>query len=108
MRLVADTKREQADTDDAAFVLCPLFSVRCRCCCWAVVPSWPQVELDTSTWPRQYPTAIPRQHNGCDCGVFAAMYAERLGAGRRLGFTQQDMPYLRQKLTVQLVQKRVD
>lgn len=75
----------------------------------------PQVQLDTSGWKRLYPTNIPRQDNDWDCGVFTAMYAERFGQHgaqqgrrRRLGFSQSDMPYLRQKMTCQLVQLRVE
>lgn len=32
---------------------------------------------DTSKWPRHYPTAIPWQRNGSDCGVFAIQVASQ-------------------------------
>lgn len=33
------------------------------------------VELDMSNW-RSENVGVPRQHNGCDCGVHCCMYAE--------------------------------
>ncbi len=27
-------------------------------------------------WPRLFPKNIPQQENGCDCGVFAILFAE--------------------------------
>lgn len=41
---------------------------------------------------------IPEQYNGNDCGVFTLMYAEHLGRGGDLNFSQADMPDLRVKV----------
>lgn len=33
--------------------------------------------LDTSTWQRKFnPGTVPRQRNGCDCGVFSIMWVQ--------------------------------
>lgn len=38
---------------------------------------------------------MPQQQNGCDCGVFALMFAEHLSRDAPLDFDQQDMQYFR-------------
>ncbi|PNH04266.1 Sentrin-specific protease 1 [Tetrabaena socialis] len=43
---------------------------------------------DTSKWAIEFPKNIPRQRNGCDCGVFAIMFADRLGLGVPFDFDQ--------------------
>ena len=40
---------------------------------------------DAPRWPREALTSVPQQHNGCDCGVFAIMFAAYGGAGRCAG-----------------------
>ena len=49
------------------------------------------IEVNLDQWETIYPKDIPRQHNGCDCGVFTVMYANRLGLGRGFDFQTQDM-----------------
>ncbi|KAG2441518.1 hypothetical protein HXX76_003140 [Chlamydomonas incerta] len=64
---------------------------------------------DTSTWSVEFPKNIPTQRNGCDCGVFAIMFADRRGAG--LGawdFDQPDMELLRRRVLQRLIRLRVD
>ena len=34
--------------------------------------------LDTSRWERLFPLDIPRQDNGCDCGVFTVKFGDYL------------------------------
>ncbi|KXZ50406.1 hypothetical protein GPECTOR_16g579 [Gonium pectorale] len=63
---------------------------------------------DTSKWRREFPKAIPEQRNGCDCGVFSIMFADRLGAGAALDFSQADMELLRVKVLHRLMRLRVD
>ncbi|KAG1673549.1 hypothetical protein FOA52_003849 [Chlamydomonas sp. UWO 241] len=50
-----------------------------------------KVELDTSSWVRVHRSDVPRQRNGCDCGMFTILYADRLGLGRAFDFTQNDV-----------------
>ncbi|EFJ49990.1 hypothetical protein VOLCADRAFT_58901 [Volvox carteri f. nagariensis] len=63
---------------------------------------------DTSKWQVEFPKNIPEQHNGCDCGVFSIMFADRRGAGLPFDFSQRDMPLLRIKVLQRIVQMRVD
>lgn len=43
------------------------------------------------SWPELYPSDIPRQTNGCDCGVFSLLFCNRLGAGMAFDFDQPDL-----------------
>ena len=33
-------------------------------------------DVDLDHWPRRFPKDIPQQHNGCDCGMFAILFAD--------------------------------
>lgn len=46
---------------------------------------------DTESWPELWPEDIPRQCNGCDCGVFALLFCSRLGLGAPFDFHQDDL-----------------
>lgn len=51
-----------------------------------------KVTWDTSGWEEVYPTDIPQQQNGFDCGVFALMFCNRMGLkGGAFDFRQQDI-----------------
>ncbi len=63
---------------------------------------------DTCAWRVEYPTAIPRQLNGCDCGMFAIMFADCLGRGVGFNFDQSDMELLRVQVLHRLLSLRVD
>jgi sentrin-specific protease 1 len=54
-----------------------------------------QLEVDRAEWAVEVPKAIPRQHNGCDCGVFALAYAEHAARDAPLAFHQDDMEDMR-------------
>ena len=54
--------------------------------------------VDTSGWAAEHPKAIPRQMNGCDCGVFMHKYAGYIASGCPLTFTQADMAYFRRRI----------
>jgi sentrin-specific protease 1 len=55
--------------------------------------------VDTSELGRpEHPKAIPRQMNGCDCGVFMLKYADYIASGCPLTFTQADMGYFRRRI----------
>ena len=56
---------------------------------------------------RRYVCEVPIQHNGCDCGVFALQFAERLSRGAPLDFHQRDMQYFRAKIAADIMSLRV-
>lgn len=50
----------------------------------------------TSDWAEDFPPDLPRQQNGCDCGVFALMACNRLGLkGGVFDFNQEGMSNIR-------------
>ena len=53
---------------------------------------------DTSSWKLECAKNIPQQMNGSDCGVFSCMFAEYICGNKKITFTQQDMPYFRNKM----------
>lgn len=60
-------------------------------------------------WSFVFVENVPRQWNGCDCGVFAIMIAESVSQdldpwGR---FTQEDMPLLRRRIAADLVRNEI-
>lgn len=46
---------------------------------------------------------LPRQHNGCDCGVFVCKAAEAISLGAPLFFSQSDMPHVRRRIVLELL-----
>ena len=66
---------------------------------------------DVESWPVLFPQDIPEQRNGWDCGVFAATYAEVesrcMGRPKHFGFDQRDMPDLRVRMCVELLDQKV-
>ncbi|KAJ8677928.1 hypothetical protein QAD02_013715 [Eretmocerus hayati] len=46
---------------------------------------------------------IPRQTNGSDCGVFSCMFAEYICSNRELNFSQDNMPYFRNKMIYEIL-----
>jgi sentrin-specific protease 1 len=61
--------------------------------------SWELISTDKDT---------PQQDNGTDCGVFTCVFAYYLSLNLELRFTARDMPYFRQRLTIDILRKRVD
>ncbi|XP_024883785.1 sentrin-specific protease 1-like [Temnothorax curvispinosus] len=53
---------------------------------------------DMSDWEFYSAKNIPQHTNGSDCGVFSCMFAEYICANREITFTQDDMPYFRDKI----------
>ena len=60
--------------------------------------------MDLSNWSQVTAKQIPQQMNGSDCGVFACKFAEYLARRAKLSFTQQNMPYFRQRMIYEIVQ----
>ena len=46
----------------------------------------------------RYPSDIPKQYNGCDCGVFALAFADYASRDAPLTFSQKHMELLRLKI----------
>ncbi|XP_043480079.1 sentrin-specific protease-like isoform X1 [Leptopilina heterotoma] len=62
---------------------------------------------DTSDWKLDSVKDIPQQMNGSDCGVFSCMFAEFICAKRNITFTQQDMPYFRNKMAYEILKGKL-
>lgn len=58
--------------------------------------------FDTSGWIKESVTDCPRQMNGSDCGVFSCMFAEYVTRDHRINFSQDNMPYFRQKMILEI------
>ncbi|XP_043274907.1 sentrin-specific protease-like [Venturia canescens] len=63
--------------------------------------------FDTSGWKLESVTKTPQQMNGSDCGVFSCMFAEYITANRKITFTQQDMPYFRNKMVYEILKAKL-
>merc|ERR1739838_940994 len=50
---------------------------------------------------------IPRQMNGSDCGMFTLKYSEYLSRNASITFTQEDMPYYRQRMVYEIVNNKI-
>lgn len=60
--------------------------------------------LDVSKWEHVYVDNIPRQLNGCDCGMFMLKYADFHSRGSSLNFQQADMDYFRRRTAWEILQ----
>lgn len=58
--------------------------------------------------PRRSPNDIPKQLNGCDCGVFALMFAEYQSRDAPFTFDQRHMEYFRVKVVADIMSLKVD
>jgi len=63
--------------------------------------------LDVASWP-VVEAAVPRQNDSCSCGLFALMVANSFAMRSPLAFSQEDMPAIRQRLTVDLLLDRIE
>lgn len=62
---------------------------------------------DMNDWKLQSAKDIPQQMNGSDCGVFSCMFAEYVCANKKITFTQQDMPYFRNKMVYEILKSKL-
>ena len=65
-------------------------------------------DYDLSEWTEYTPGDIPAQDNGYDCGVFICKFADYLSENLDLDFTQRDTPYFRDRMVLELTEKRVE
>lgn len=62
---------------------------------------------DMSDWKLHSAKNIPQQMNGSDCGVFSCMFAEYVCANKKITFTQDDMPYFRNKMVYEILKGKL-
>ncbi|XP_044750575.1 sentrin-specific protease-like isoform X2 [Coccinella septempunctata] len=58
---------------------------------------------DTSEFTAECVRDIPQQMNGSDCGMFSCTFAEFYSRDAKFTFKQDDMPYLRSKMVVEII-----
>ena len=63
--------------------------------------------FDTSDFELENVKDIPRQMNGSDCGMFTLKYSEYLSRNASITFTQEDMPYYRQRMVYEIVNNKI-
>ena len=61
-------------------------------------------EYDVSQWQLYVPPNVPRQLNGCDCGVFTYKFAECAAFDEPIDFEQADMPKIRLDMILNLME----
>jgi Ulp1 family protease len=87
--------------------VCRLAAQRPLIPCPALVHPPPRQELDTSSWPVLTPQ-VRLQENGCDCGVFTMLFANRVSLGRGFDFRQSDVRlWARVRVANELLQKQL-
>lgn len=64
-------------------------------------------EFDFSGWEDVYPPNPPQQNNASDCGVFTICFAESLSRGVPFAFQQARMPYMRERIGVEIVTQKL-
>lgn len=58
---------------------------------------------DTSDFTAECVRDIPQQMNGSDCGMFSCTFAEFYSRNAKFTFKQENMPYLRSKMVVEIM-----
>ncbi|XP_021727728.1 ubiquitin-like-specific protease ESD4 [Chenopodium quinoa] len=65
-------------------------------------------EIDLHSWKQEFVEDLPEQENGFDCGVFMIKYADFYSRGLGLHFSQENMPYFRQRTAKEILRLRAD
>jgi sentrin-specific protease 1 len=65
-------------------------------------------KVDPSDWTVIFDNNSPRQGNGHDCGVFTILVADYLSDDLPLTFTQEQIPFFRQKITSTILRGSLD
>lgn len=60
-------------------------------------------KYDTNDFELENMEDIPQQMNGSDCGMFACTFAEFVTRNAKITFKQEDMPYFRKKMVVEIM-----
>ncbi|EGT58189.1 hypothetical protein CAEBREN_15613 [Caenorhabditis brenneri] len=66
-----------------------------------------QVQFDFTGWKIYQMEDGPRQTNGSDCGVFSCQFGEWASRRQSPCFTQQNMPYFRERMTYEIVEQKL-
>ncbi|KAL1490382.1 hypothetical protein ABEB36_013091 [Hypothenemus hampei] len=61
------------------------------------------ISYNTSEFTLENMENIPQQMNGSDCGMFSCTFAEFISRNAKITFGQEDMPYLRKKMIVEIM-----
>uniref|UniRef100_A0A915PK57 Ubiquitin-like protease family profile domain-containing protein n=1 Tax=Setaria digitata TaxID=48799 RepID=A0A915PK57_9BILA len=64
-------------------------------------------EFDLSDWQLVNREDIPQQMNGSDCGMFACKFAEYVTRRAQISFSQEHMPYFRERMVYEICQKKL-
>lgn len=64
-------------------------------------------DFNVADWSNYCPKDIPHQQNGYDCGVFTCKFAEAQSRNAPYNFSQKDMLETRQKMVLEIVNKKV-
>lgn len=62
-----------------------------------------KIAYRTAAWKLECAKDIPEQMNGSDCGMFSCKFAEFKSRLAPLDFTQEDMPYFRQRMVYEII-----
>eukprot|EP01119_Soliformovum_irregulare_P018472 TRINITY_DN5677_c0_g1_i1.p1 TRINITY_DN5677_c0_g1~~TRINITY_DN5677_c0_g1_i1.p1 ORF type:complete len:536 (+),score=127.58 TRINITY_DN5677_c0_g1_i1:67-1674(+) len=65
-----------------------------------------KVDVDLAEWTDEQVMDLPRQTNSWDCGVFICRFANAVSAGLPFNFTEEDMPYFRQRIALDILNKK--
>lgn len=66
-----------------------------------------KIALDANGWKLNNVKKIPQQMNGSDCGMFACTFAEFLARDAPITFSQENMPYLRRKAVIEIIEGKL-
>uniref|UniRef100_A0A914MYJ4 Ubiquitin-like protease family profile domain-containing protein n=1 Tax=Meloidogyne incognita TaxID=6306 RepID=A0A914MYJ4_MELIC len=66
-----------------------------------------QIPLDMNGWQFNFLRNIPPQRNISDCGVFSCLFAEFASRRAPITFTQEHIPYFRERIAYQVLRKEL-
>ena len=65
------------------------------------------LDRDITKWTTEDVKDIPHQHKAYDCGIFMSYYAEFLARDEPITFDCNDMPYLRKRMTYEIISNEI-